>query len=131
MSLTEENITDIWNYLGDNEVFFPKEEGNVFTNSIENMKNCFSIMEVYRGYMSLQLKKNVKFEDCMGHLEEFPVEGSNQVALVLLYSDGKSSYDEDEDFFEFELTDIVDIDTYRHYVDTKCIPTKSVINISQ
>ena len=85
---TDEILRRVFDYLGDREVFFPEKPGNVFSNSIVRMKDAFSIISLIDGHLYLQLKKNARFQDVMGHLEGCPVEGSGVAA--------KSIFDEDD-----------------------------------
>lgn len=121
MELSVDTLAYIWDFLGDNEVFFPLNKGDIFSNSMDKMTECFSVMEVYGDYLALQLKQGVtheNYEDCMGHFDGVPVEGSGKVALLQLYVKGKSFYDiEDYEFFGIEFQRIVDTSEYKHYID--------------
>jgi len=113
-TLSDETLEQIFDYLGDREIFFPTESGNVFSGGVEQMKAVFSYINLKDGNLYLQLSKKarryderkkrpaqgqfVEFIDVMGHLDECPVEGSGKAAMSLFL--------EDE---EYEVTGYVDI----------------------
>lgn len=117
MSSSDSHSNDIYNYFCDSKVYFPNEkEGGSFI-SIDIMEKCFSIIEVYGDYLVLQLKLNATLEDCLRNFLSVPLENSNKVALVKLYTNKKYYYDIDGDLPKLDVT--VDIDSYKTHIDAQ------------
>jgi hypothetical protein len=63
----------VWDWLGDREVFFCEDEGNIFSNSPDQMLKCIDFMAVYGRSLFLRLKDKMtctknNIYDCMEHI---------------------------------------------------------------
>ena len=47
----------IWDWLGDREVFFCREPGDLFTNNVQAMKESFDILHHWDGILFYRLKR--------------------------------------------------------------------------
>lgn len=71
------NFKNLWNWLGDREVFFCKVKGDLFTNSCETMLECFEVLHYVDGCVFWKLVSDPKSRglcDEMGHLYDHHVE---------------------------------------------------------
>lgn len=81
---------NLWNWLGDREVFFCEASQNLFTNSCKKMLECFEILHYVDGCVFWKLKFNPRslgLHDPMGQLYDFHSEmGNDNVGLFATHN---------------------------------------------
>lgn len=88
MALSTDEKMDILNFFENNQIFFSVGLKMTRDQVIKNMEDSFSIMDLHRDYLMLQLNDFAAYDDKMHHFDDIPVSGycnGQLVAIVQLY----------------------------------------------
>jgi len=68
--MLQSQVEYLWNFLGDREVWFPKEKGNVMTGSAQCMLDAFEFLVLKDNLVFWRLKKDAYYEDPYGSFRD-------------------------------------------------------------
>lgn len=87
----------LWNWFGDREVFFCKEQDNIFTGSCDQMKECFEILHYTHNICFWRLKPDpmsLGLIDVMGNLYDSHLEmKENELCVFTTHDDDGEEID--------------------------------------